>query len=262
MNDHNTEPRQRFLALDTSTAQLAVSVLEEMTLLTEMNTSAERNHSVHLHPVMAEALQQAGMTMDEVSGIAVGVGPGSYTGIRIAVTAAKTLAWTLNLPVVGVSSLHALAWGGLVAAVKNGQPPEGGSWIVPLLDARRGQVYTALFGTEGSEMSAPVRLENDGIRLMQTWLQEIKERIAGLPEQRRPQHVFFVGEVDIHAEAARELEGFAGTGVSISPYSLEGRWVGYLGAKRLLAQEADEPHSLVPNYTQLSEAEANLLRKR
>lgn len=232
-------------------------------LLTEINTSAERNHSVHLHPVMAKALMQADLTMDNLDGIAVGVGPGSYTGIRIAVTAAKTFAWTMNIPVVGVSSLHALAWGGFSSTTMNEQLPGGSRhWIVPLLDARRGQVYTALFETGDKVAAEPARLEKDGIRLMQSWVQEIKDRITGMPVQQRPHSVRFVGEVEIHAETARELEGISGVELGIKPYSLEGRWLGYLGAKRLLHGETDEPHTLVPNYTQLSEAEANLLRRR
>ena len=60
--------------------------MEQDNLLSEVNTNADRNHSVHLHPVMAQALAEAGLGMDQMDGIAVGVGPGSYTGIRIAVT--------------------------------------------------------------------------------------------------------------------------------------------------------------------------------
>ncbi|WP_433941322.1 tRNA (adenosine(37)-N6)-threonylcarbamoyltransferase complex dimerization subunit type 1 TsaB [Paenibacillus lautus] len=262
-NNDNKKPQQRFLALDTSTASLAVSVMEQDKLLSEVNTNADRNHSVHLHPVMDQALAEAGIGMDQVDGIAVGLGPGSYTGIRIAVTAAKTLAWANQLPVVGVSSLHALAWGGLKSGWSETAAEQGVHWVVPLLDARRGQVYTALFAADSERQAeAPVRMETDGIRLMQTWVEAIKERISKLPEEERPVCIWFIGEVDLHAEAARGLEPSFGDGLRIHPYSLEGRWMGYLGAARLLAGEADDVHTLVPNYTQLSEAEANLLRKR
>lgn len=81
MNNNDTKPQQRFLALDTSTASLTVSVMEQDKLLSEVNTNADRNHSVHLHPVMAQALAEAGLGMDQMDGIAVGVGPGSYTGM-------------------------------------------------------------------------------------------------------------------------------------------------------------------------------------
>ncbi len=263
MNNNDTKPQQRFLALDTSTASLAVSVMEQDKLLSEVNTNADRNHSVHLHPVLAQALAEAGLGMNQMDGIAVGVGPGSYTGIRIAVTAAKTLAWANHLPVVGVSSLHALAWGGLKSGWNEAEPKAGIHWIIPLLDARRGQVYTALFAADSeSRKSAPIRLEADGIRLMKSWVEAIKERISMLPQEERPVCLWFIGEVELHAETARWLEPGFGERLHIHPYSLEGRWLGYLGAARLLAGETDDVHTLVPNYTQLSEAEANLLRKR
>lgn len=251
------------MALDTSTASLAVSVLEQDKLLSEVNTHADRNHSVHLHPVMAQALAEAGLGMDQIEGIAVGVGPGSYTGIRIAVTAAKTLAWANDLPVVGISSLHALAWGGWQSGRKQAEPAKGVHWVIPLLDARRGQVYTALFAVDSEHQEeAPARMEADGIRLMQSWVEFLKERISKLPEGERPVSLRFIGEVDLHAEAARGLETWFEGHLYIHPYVFEGRWIGHLGAERLLAGEADDLHTLVPNYTQLSEAEANLQRKR
>jgi len=262
MNNNDTKPQKRFLALDTSTSSLAVSVMDNDQLLTEINTSAERNHSVYLHPVMAQALEQAGIGMDDIGGIAVGIGPGSYTGIRIAVTAAKTLAWANRIPVVGISSLHALAWGGLQAGRDRHEAAAGKHWVVPLLDARRGQVYTALFAANAAGLKAPERLAADGIRLMEAWVDELNERIGQLPEQERPSAVYVVGETDLHAEAARRLSPWFGDHLQLVPYALEGRWLGYLGAARLSAGDSDEPHTLIPNYTQLSEAEANLLRRR
>ena len=76
-----------------------------------LNERAERNHSVHVVPVMEQLLAASNTQPGQLDGIAVGVGPGSYTGIRIAVTAAKTLAWAWDIPVAGVSSLQAIAWG-------------------------------------------------------------------------------------------------------------------------------------------------------
>lgn len=264
MNNHTDKPRQRFLALDSSTSSLAVAVLENTELLREINASGERNHSVHMHPVIASAIEKADLTMDEIDGIAVGVGPGSYTGVRMAVTAAKTLSWAKSIPVAGVSSLHAIAWGGLASGLKEGlkEPSKENerSWVIPLLDARRGQAYTALFvgGTE----TAPQRLEPDAIRLMSAWIEMLAGRLNSLLEEERPAAIWFTGDVEVHAEAAERLRDVYSGPLNILPYELEGRWVGRLGAERLLQGDSDDMHALVPNYTQLSEAEANLLRKR
>ncbi|WP_054956567.1 tRNA (adenosine(37)-N6)-threonylcarbamoyltransferase complex dimerization subunit type 1 TsaB [Paenibacillus dakarensis] len=263
MNNQNTKPRQRFLALDSATASLAVAVMENMELMKEINASGERNHSVHMHPVIARAVEEANLTIEDIDGIAVGVGPGSYTGVRMAVTAAKTLAWAKKIPVVGVSSLHALAWGGLVSGQKN-SPIEGEQhWIIPLLDARRGQAYTALFVSGAqAEANVPNRLEPDAIRLMSAWIDTLSDRLKSLKEEERPASIWFTGDVEIHTEAAKRLSEVYHGPLNILPYELEGRWVGRLGAEQLLRGVSDEVHTLVPNYTQLSEAEANLLRKR
>lgn len=86
------------MALDTSTAVMAAAMMEDHALLQERNERAERNHSVHVVPVMEQLLAASNTQPGQLDGIAVGVGPGSYTGIRIAVTAAKTLAWRGTSP--------------------------------------------------------------------------------------------------------------------------------------------------------------------
>lgn len=217
MEDLQKEPRQRFLALDTSTAVMAAAMMEDHALLEERNERAERNHSVHVVPVMEQPLAASSTQPGQLDGIAVGVGPGSYTGIRIAVTAAKTLAWAWDIPVAGVSSLQALAWGGWhsglaakaegaaedAAAGAGGTPSaDQGStgaapvhWIVPLVDARRGQACTALFASAGSD--APRRLAPDAIRKMDGWLEALAARMAEAAPEERPALVWFVGETGL-----------------------------------------------------------------
>ena len=267
MNE-NKGPRKRLLALDTSTAVLGVAVTENGKLLHEINASGERNHSVHLLPIIEQVLQASGTDASMLSGVAVGVGPGSYTGTRIAVTAAKTLAWAWKVPVVGISSLHALAWGGYAAiqekqtaaAAEQGAAPVGPGpvWIIPLLDARRGQVYTGLFASDGQH--APQRLEPDAIRLMADWVQYLADRLKQAEaEGIKPCAIWFTGETALHGseDSLRPLLGQAE--VQSVPYELEGRWAALLGEERLLAG-SDDIHGLIPNYTQLTEAEANLRR--
>lgn len=262
MNDEEVRPRQRFLALDTATAVMAAALMEGSKVAGEVNVRGERNHSVHVITELEHLLSDAGISGRDISGLAVGVGPGSYTGVRIAVTAAKTLAWAWKVPVAGVSTLHALAWGGWaqgqsgLAAKQTTLQDSAVQWIIPLLDARRGQVYTGLFAANGEE--APVRLEQDGIRLMTSWVEELTLRLANTDEGTRPEVLWFVGETGLHGQAAVGLP----VPVQVVPYELEGCWVGRLGAERLLNGEQDELHTLVPNYTQLAEAEANLLRQR
>ncbi|OMF34509.1 tRNA (adenosine(37)-N6)-threonylcarbamoyltransferase complex dimerization subunit type 1 TsaB [Paenibacillus peoriae] len=272
--DVNVRPRERFLTLDTATTVMAAALMNGRELLGESNVYGERNHSVHVISELERLLNEEGLTRDDVDGIAVGVGPGSYTGIRIAVTAAKTLAWAWGVPVTSISTLHALAWGGWNRGIemkgqegKNESVNNGSSgaqaadWIVPVLDARRGQVYTGLFAVSTvDDVESPQRLEPDAIRLMTAWTDDLLQRLESLPSEERPPVIWLVGETAVHAETAERLRAWSE--LRSVPYELEGRWVGRLGADKLLRQEHDELHTLVPNYTQLAEAEANLLRQR
>lgn len=278
MNEIN-EPRQRLLALDTSTSILSVAVMEEGKLLAERNIKAERNHSAYLVTAIDEAMAAAGVDKKELDGIAVGVGPGSYTGVRIAVTTAKTLAWSLRLPVTAVSSLAAIGFGGYAAGT--GQAAEqyapacaeaadheaadmagaaadcsAEHWIVPLVDARRGQAYTALFRAVPGQI--PRRCEEDAIRLVADWVGELAGRLQDLPSDQRPAGVWFVGDTAVHAAAVEELRPLLGEALHIRGYELEGAWLGLIGSEQFLQGAYDEVHTLEPNYTQLAEAEAKL----
>lgn len=266
MTNLNNEPRKRFLALDTSTAVLGVAVTGNGEVLHEINASGERNHSVHLLPIIEQALQASATSADRIGGVAVGVGPGSYTGTRIAVTAAKTLAWAWNVPVTGVSSLHALAWGGHHAALAQQLEPEqardqsgtGPDWIIPLIDARRGQAYTALFAAGGDH--PPRRLAPDAIRLMADWVQELGERLkAAADEGVSPRMLWFTGDTALHGSAESVAPLAEAFSVQALPYELEGRWTGFL-AEAGIYEPSGDIHALIPNYTQLTEAEANLRR--
>ncbi|MDN4082609.1 tRNA (adenosine(37)-N6)-threonylcarbamoyltransferase complex dimerization subunit type 1 TsaB [Paenibacillus polymyxa] len=272
--DVNEKPRERFLTLDTATTVMAAALMNGKELLGESNVYGERNHSVHVITELERLLSEAGLTRDDVDGLAVGVGPGSYTGIRIAVTAAKTLAWAWGVPVTSISTLQALAWGGWnhgiemkgqegkhESANNDSSGTQAADWIVPVLDARRGQVYTGLFTANSvNDSGSPQRLEADAIRLMTAWTDDLLQRLEVLPVEERPAVIWLVGETTIHAETAERLRAWSE--LRIVPYELEGKWVGRLGADKLLRQEYDELHTLVPNYTQLAEAEANLLRQR
>lgn len=276
-NQNEPQPLRRLLAFDTSTSSLAVAVMEEGRLLAETNIHAERNHSAYLVSAIGEALSAAGVAKADLDGIAVGVGPGSYTGARIAVTTAKTLAWSLGLPVYGISSLEALAIGGFArgsefdpaalgaaaASVRVAEDQGGGNaahWIVPLVDARRGQAYTALFAAEAGRM--PERVKPDAIRLTADWVAELEGMLEALEPNERPTGVWFVGETSLHETAAETLRAQMGDGLRLFPYELEGIAAGLAGIRRSRLRGGDDVHAIEPNYTQLAEAEAKRLRGR
>lgn len=121
----------KILAVDTATRNCSVAVSDNGALRAELSVGTGQTHSKHLLDLIEQTLRGAGLEIGEIDGFAVTVGPGSFTGLRIGVSSIKGLAFALDRPVVGVSSLEALAW----QAVPCARP------ICVVLDARKGQVY-------------------------------------------------------------------------------------------------------------------------
>ncbi|MDF2669060.1 MAG: tsaB, partial [Paenibacillus sp.] len=107
-----TDHTQRLLAIDSSTNLLAVALLENGRTIASFSSEAERNHSILLMPAIEQILSENGLAPSDLSGIAIGRGPGSYTGVRIGISVAKTMAWALGIPVISVSGLEAMSLGG------------------------------------------------------------------------------------------------------------------------------------------------------
>lgn len=144
----------KLLAFDTSSQALSVALTEDDTLLGKIDLNIKKNHSITLMPAIDFLMTNAGLQPEDLDRIAVAQGPGSYTGLRIAVTTAKTLASTLNIDLVGVSSLAAIAANVDVA-----------SKVVPLIDARRQNVYAGIY-ENGLSVSQEQHIELD--TLMET----------------------------------------------------------------------------------------------
>lgn len=127
------------LCLETSTTNCSVSIGDGNSIiaLKEVN-SKNFSHSEQLHGFINEILNEAGLSPKDLDAVSVSKGPGSYTGLRIGVSAAKGLAFALDIPLISVSTLHCLA--------KQVEVKEG--LIIPMLDARRMEVYSEVFNAE------------------------------------------------------------------------------------------------------------------
>ena len=255
------------LAIDTSTSSMTVAVMRGSQLLGGMASRAERNHSLYLVPQVQQLLRGLGLSPRDLEAFAVGVGPGSYTGVRIGITVAKTMAWALGRPVIGVSSLEALALG---AARKSGATGQGRVWTIPLMDARRTQASTGLFasgGSVGSDVPAWMpagwkRLKDDRIVKMDAWIDELLQAVEELPAEDKPECVQFVGEVEPFAEWVDRFAAAWSGRVEGAEYELQGEDVALLGSRLWAVGELADVHAIVPNYTQLAEAEAKLIAKQ
>lgn len=257
----------RLLAIDTSTSVMTVALLVDGQVRDERDSWAERNHSLYLNPVISDMLRDNGLRPSDLTGIGVGVGPGSYTGIRIGVTVAKTMAWALRIPVAGVSSLEAMA-----LAAPEADPAAGvEEWIVPLVNARRDQAFTGLFarqlqtGTGDTAAQDPPeggwrRLAEDSIQRMADWTERLLAQADSAAV--RPARIAFVGETGPFAERIAEVAARWEGATSETEVSIKAGRIGRLAWARLARGDADETHGLVPNYTQLAEAEVKLQAKR
>jgi len=130
------------LAIDTSGATFSAALVKEETVLAEIFFLSDRHHAEMLLPGIDRMLHDANVRLTDLTAMACTVGPGSFTGIRIGVSTVKGLAIAVGLPVIGVSTLEALA---INAA---GFP----GWICPMIDAKRGQVYAGLYRCSGPGM--------------------------------------------------------------------------------------------------------------
>lgn len=243
------------LALETSSTTGGVALTRDGKLLTESIFEEGLVHGRELAPAVKQVTESAGVTLKHLDLIAVDIGPGSYTGVRVGVTAAKTLAWALGTKLAAVISLDALAEaaGGL------------GPNIVPVLDARREQLYTAAYRSESGKVTriscpAVVPLENflDSLKRPAVLLGDALER---LPDKLAPgegiEHApkkFWIPRAPIIAELGRRIaercchcEEHGDEAISSSP-TVE---IASLRSQLRLA----DPVTLEPLYLRRSEAE-------
>jgi tRNA threonylcarbamoyladenosine biosynthesis protein TsaB len=140
------------LALETATESCSAALLvgERMFVRSEI---APRRHAELLLPMCEELLAEAGLARSDLDALAVGCGPGAFTGVRLAISAAQGIALGLDIPVVPVSSLAALAM----------QAPANGAAILAVIDARMGEIYAGSFRRTGEGLVEPIGDESVGL---------------------------------------------------------------------------------------------------
>jgi len=137
------------LAIETATEACSVALLHGEALI-DRTELAPRRHAELVLPMAEDLLAEAGLTRRQLDAIAVGQGPGAFTGVRLAISVAQGLALALDIPVVPVSSLAALAM----------QAPRNGTAILAAIDARREEIYAGTFGFNRDGLVEPLGLEH------------------------------------------------------------------------------------------------------
>ena len=227
------------LAFETSAKAASVALLEEGKLLGESYQNTGLTHSQTIMSMAEALLASCGKTVADVTAVAVANGPGSFTGVRIGVAAAKGFAWGAEIPCYGVSTLEAMArslgvWQG---------------YVVPTMDARRNQTYTAIFYAEDGKLTRI--LEDCAISF-----QELKEK---LKKCEKP--IFLVGDGGIlcYNTLVDEISCL----VLPPEHRMHQRATGVALVAQDMIKEGlkGDGAALTPNYLRLSQAERERLAR-
>ena len=227
------------LAFETSAKAASVALMEDKKLLGESYQNTGLTHSQTLMVMAEDLLKQCGKTVDDVTAVAVAEGPGSFTGVRIGVAAAKGFAWGGELPCYGVSTLEAMAES---LGIYQG-------YVCPCMDARRSQVYNALFYGNQGELQ---RVKEDRAIA----LSDLAEELKMLKEP-----IFLVGDGSVLCYNTLKE---AVPGLVLPPeHRMHQRATGVaiLAAGKQAAGENGDGNALTPNYLRLSQAERERLER-
>jgi tRNA threonylcarbamoyladenosine biosynthesis protein TsaB len=223
----------KILAVDTATKSCSVAIIEAGSLSAELTTLKDQTHSKHLMELIHNGLGMSGFSAADLDGLAVTIGPGSFTGLRIGISTIKGLAHALDKPVVGISSLDALAW----------QCADRSYLICALLDARKGEVYSATY-----------RYTND------TLTQKSPENASapGAALQKIKEPCVFIGSgAQLYR---RNISTVLGDLAHFAPKSqniIRASSVAFLSMERFETHDTVEVADLVPHYIRKSDAELN-----
>lgn len=221
------------LALDTATMVSSVAIASPDKLLAEVTLQTKLTHSEVLMPHVQQVLAMANIKKTELDAIAVSVGPGSFTGLRIGLAAAKSMAYALGIPLVGVSTLEAMAW----------HYPVPGIYTLSVLDAQKGDVYAGLYSWQQEAVHLVKPVEVLPFAEVIDFCQNLD-----LP-------VVIIGDI---AQKKQALIRAAGSNIiAAQPHMIMPRAanVAMLAQKKLAAGRTDEVMTLEPLYIRRSEAE-------
>ncbi len=214
------------LAINTSTPQFGLAILDEDgTILAEYFISKEKGHFGSLMPALHFLLSKLKSDIHDLKAIIVATGPGSFTGLRVGLSAAKGLCYGLDIPIIGISSLEAMA----------SQLPYCDLPMAPILDSRKGEFFTAKF------------IWNDGHNLIRN-MEDISLKLGDFPSLF-DEYTLFIG--NSFSSQGPLLKKMIGPKVLLAPahcWNLKASAIGSLGLTRFHAHDFDDPQSLNPLY--------------
>lgn len=230
------------LAIDSSTPVAGVALLDDEKLIREEFINYKKTHSETLMPMIDELLQGCDTPLSDLAALAVTVGPGSFTGLRIGLAAVKGLSLAAHLPVIGISTLDVLAHNIVFS----------NTLVCPVLNARKQEVYTAFYDNTGLY---PRRLSPE----MACSPLEFAEKALAQAHNLGVDRITLLG--DGYYPYRDVLSECLGDKLVIAPHHLmliRSSALGSLAAARASRADFDEVVTMRPSYVRLSEAESRL----
>ena len=226
--------------IDTCCMAATAALMNTDVMLAQTVISHKKTHSQMMMPQIESMFALSGISPSDVDAFAAAVGPGSFTGVRIGVATAKAMAQASNKPCIAVSTLEALAH---ASTCFNGI-------ISPILDARRNQVYNALFESDGTKLFR--KCDDRALALS-----ELIDELSALGRD-----VLFMGDgvLVYREEIAEKLGSRAHFAAKVNNLNLGGS-VAEIGIEKLKRGEVLSYNALVPQYVRLSQAERDLLNR-
>lgn len=227
-------------SIDTCSMSSSASVLGDERMIAQFSVNHKKTHSERIMPQIGNMLEAADISIDDIDAFAAAVGPGSFTGVRIGVATAKALAQARNKPCIAVSALEALATGVVTFD----------GIISPILDARRNQVYNALFECDGKELK---RLTSDRALPLEELIAELKST---------DKNIIFTGDgVPVFKDLIKEALGDKAFFAPLPLMFNQAANVALVAQEKLKKGETVTYEKLVPEYVRLSQAEQEKLRR-
>ncbi len=229
----------KVLGIDTSTKVATIAIIDEEELIGEYSLSKDMSHSEKLMPMVKEVLENIDLKIGDIDLYTVGLGPGSFTGLRIGAATIKSFAHLFNKPIIGVSTLESLAYNLYLSKAT----------IMPMLDARRDRVYTALYTFQGSDIREIEASQILEIKDIGEKLKEYENIIVNGPGS------------SVYREEIKKALGdkvqFASSGQNIS----RAVSICELALEKYRKGQRDDFFTLTPDYIRPSQAERELKKK-
>jgi len=221
----------KILGIDTATPILALGIVDEEKVLSEIRFNAGQTHAQILLPNIEKILKDSSLQLEDLDGIALSIGPGSFTGLRIGLATAKGLCFASGKPLLTVPTLD-----GLVYFNRSLPYP-----LVPILDAKKNEVYSAVYNNREGVLE----------RISDYWVLSVEKLVAKIPEE-----VIFLGlGLEVFQDRLKELCGEKAHFLAGERNLPSGSSIAFLGLEKFRRSEFEDLEKAEPLYLRSSEAE-------